>query len=104
MFIILNHYTNENICTFDSVLVMDTCYDEQAAAIAAADAMLAEDVVNGAERDTVPVESSDINGIDEMYNAPIHIAGVMEPDGYNCFHNIYIVFEVRPAAEKGTKK
>lgn len=46
MFIILNHYTNENIGEFDSVHVMCACYDEQAAAIAAADAMLAEDVVS----------------------------------------------------------
>ena len=99
MFIILNHYTNENIGEFDSVHVMCACYDEQAAAIAAAGAMLAEDVVNGVERDTVPTRSSDIVVIDEMYDAPVYSTGVMEPDGYNCFHNIYMVFEVRPAAE-----
>lgn len=103
MYIILNHYSNESIGEFDSVQVMSTCYDEQAAAIAAADAMLAEDIDNGIERETVPVESSDIGGIDEMYNAPVYIAGVMEQDNYDCFHNVYLVFEVTPV-EKGDKK
>lgn len=100
MFIIINHYTNEDISEFDRIAVMEQGYSEQAAAVAAADAMLATDIEEGIERETVPTELDDILALDESWNCPVHIAGVMTPDGYEHYHNIYMVFEVKPAEAK----
>lgn len=93
MFIILSHYSNENIGEFDSIGVLPGVYETLEDAKAAADAAFAEDLANGIDHGET-VRISDTTGVIPFSPDPVYVTGE-EIDGYfTGFHNIYTVFSV----------
>lgn len=95
-FVILSHYSNENIGEFDSVGIRGF-YLSFNAAQKAADAMLAEDEKNGLHEETVPFTTDDCceKGVFDDY--PLYVAGQVEEENFDSYHNLYAVFGVSPA-------
>ena len=92
-FVIISHYSNENINEFDSVGVRGF-YLSFNAAKKAADAMLAEDKKNGCHNETVPFTTDDCceKGVFDDY--PVYVAGQAEEGRFASYHNLYAVFGV----------
>lgn len=90
-FVILSHYSNENIGEFDSVGLRGL-YTSLDSAKEKADAMLKEDKENGCHEDAIPYTTDDCceNGIFDDY--PLYVAGVWEEDNFEAYHNLYAVF------------
>ena len=90
-FIILSHYSNENIGEFNAV-GLHGLYSSFDSAKKAADAMLKEDEENGCHGEAIPYTTDDCcdNGIFDDY--PLYVAGVQEKDNFNAFHNFYAIF------------
>lgn len=94
LFVILSHYSNENIGEFDRVGVHGS-YRSLDAAKKAADAMLAKDnKENSFHQDDIPFTTDDCceKGVFEEY--PLYVAGQVEEGNFNSYHNIYAVFGV----------
>lgn len=92
-FVILSHYSNENINEFDSVGIRGF-YLSLNAAQKAADTMLAEDKKNGCHNETVPFTTDDCceKGVFDDY--PVYVAGQAEEGRFDSYHNLYAVFGV----------
>lgn len=90
-FVILSHYSNENIGEFNAV-GLHGLYSSFDSAKKAADAMLKEDEKNGCHGEAIPYTTDDCcdNGIFDDY--PLYVAGVQEKDNFNAFHNFYAIF------------
>lgn len=97
-FVILSHYSNENINEFDSVGIRGF-YLSLNAAQKAADAMLAEDEKNGHHGKTVPFTTDDCceKGVFDEY--PLYVAGQAEEGNFDSYHNLYAVFGVSLAED-----
>ena len=89
-YVILSHYSNENIGTFDSVAVCGKVYMDLASAKKAADEMLADDKKNGCHGNAVPYTLGDCKEFDDP---PLYIAGEWAKDDFEHYHNFYAVFE-----------
>lgn len=93
-FVILSHYSNENIGWFDSVGVHGS-YRSLDAAKKAADAMLAKDnEENGFHRDDIPFTIDDCCEMGVFEECPLYVAGQTEEGNFSSYHNIYAVFGV----------
>lgn len=90
-FVILSHYSNENIGEFN-VVGLHGLYSSLDSAKKAADAMLKEDKENGCHGEAIPYTTDDCcnNGIFDDY--PLYVAGVWEEDNFEAYHNLYAVF------------
>lgn len=98
LFVILSHYSNENIREFDSVGVHGL-YRSLDTAKKAADAMLAEDnKENDFHRDDIPFTTDDCCEKGVFEECPLYVAGQAEEGNFNSYHDIYAVFSV-PFAE-----
>lgn len=89
-YVILSHYSNEDIGTFDSVAVCGKVYMNLASAKKAADEMLADDKEDGCHSNAVPYTLDDCKEFD---NLPLYIAGEWVKDEFERYHNFYAVFE-----------
>lgn len=95
VYIVLNHYSNENIGEFNSIGVCGAHLTLDAA-MKAADKLFAEDKENGCHHDTIPFTMDDCSAFDE---SPEYVVGEMEEGGYESFHNFYAVFAIDIATE-----
>lgn len=95
VYIVLNHYSNENIGEFNSIGVCGAHLTLDAA-MKAADKLFAEDKENGCHHDTIPFTMDDCSAFDE---SPEYVIGEMEENGYESFHNFYAVFAMDIATE-----
>lgn len=68
-YVVVNHYSNENISEFDSVSILEKAFFSLDNAITA----------------------DDCTAFDE---APLYCIGEAEPDNYECYHNFYAVFPI----------
>lgn len=92
-YVIMNHYSNENICEFNSVSIMEKALFSLDEAKKAADAAFAEDKENGIDHgDTEPITADNCTAFDE---APLYCVGEAETDNYECYHNFYAVFPIK---------
>ena len=85
-FVILSHYSNENIGEFNAV-GLHGLYSSLDSAKKGADAMLKEDEENGCHGEAIPYTT---DGIFDDY--PLYVAGVCEEDNFEAYHNLYAVF------------
>lgn len=91
-YVVVNHYSNENISEFDSVSILEKAFFSLDDAIKAANAAFAEDKANGVDHgDTEPITADNCTAFDE---APLYCIGEAEPDNYECYHNFYAVFPI----------
>ncbi len=94
LFVILSHYSNENIREFDRVNIHGL-FRSLDSAKKAADAMLAKDnKENSFHQDDIPFTIDDCceNGVFE--ECPLYVAGQAEEGNFNSYHDIYAVFGV----------
>ena len=89
-YVILSHYSNEDIGTFDSVAICGGVHMSLESAKKAADEMLAVDKENGCHDDAVPYTLDDCKEFDDL---PLYIAGEWVKDEFERYHNFYAVFE-----------
>lgn len=92
MYIVVNHYSNENIGEFDEVNILPDTFSNEQAAYAYAAARLAEDVANRVERHTVPVSAEKC-----PFSLSMNIVcSIGEADeDFDRFHNIYAVVQLK---------
>lgn len=91
-YVVVNHYSNENISEFDSVSILEKAFFSLDNAIKAANAAFAEDKANGVDHgDTEPITADNCTAFDE---APLYCIGEAELDNYECYHNFYAVFPI----------
>ena len=65
-YVVVNHYSNENISEFDSVSILEKAFFSLDNAIKAANAAFAEDKANGVDHgDTEPITADDCTAFDE---------------------------------------
>lgn len=94
LFIILSHYSNENIGEFDRVNIHGL-FRSLDSAKKAADAMLAEDnKENSFHQDDIPFTTDDCCEKGVFEECPVYVAGQVEEGNFNSYHNIYAVFGV----------
>lgn len=93
MFIIMTHYSNENIGEFGNIGVWSNGYSTLEAAKRAADTAFAEDWMNrGSHEGCVSVTADDELPFDDI---PVYCVGEALDGGFESYHNVYAVFEVR---------
>ena len=93
MYIIISHYSNENIGEFDTIGVHPNAYPTLDAAKKAADELFRADRENGIERTgMVSVSSEDGSWSGLPFDDP------SAEDDFDVYHNVYAVFKVVPSA------
>lgn len=89
-FVILNHYTNENVGTFDMVQLMPKMYAHFSEAVEAAQKLFNEDLYGASNHgETELVTASDVDLFEDF---PLFAVG--ENSKGNAYHNIYAVFSI----------
>lgn len=102
MYIIISHYSNENIGEFDTIGVHPNAYPTLDAAKKAADELFRADRENGIERTgMVSVSSEDGSWSGLPFDDPSAVeycVGEALEDDFDVYHNVYAVFKVVPSA------
>lgn len=95
MYIIVNHYSNENINEFGIITVHEKSFALLSDAIAFADKLFLSDKDAYGQEGCVTATAADCPFCEQM-KIPYSV-GECEPDNFECYHNVYAVVQV----EKG---
>ena len=90
MYLVVSHYSNENINEFNSV-GLHGVYKSFEQAKADADKRFQEDKENGVNHGDVRAMENDDN---EEFEDAVYTVGEEIDGGYNCYHNFYAVVPV----------
>lgn len=99
VFVVLSHYSNENICEFGVANVFNRAYSTFEAAKDAVDREVTEDrenhgqepIASGTESEEKFAEQAACILGDADY---LYVAGDISEDGADCYHSIYAVIEL----------
>ena len=90
MYLVVSHYSNEDIGEFNSVGIHGV-YESFEQAKANADKRFQEDKENGVDHGDVRAMGNDDN---EEFADAVYTVGEELEGGYNCYHNFYAVVPV----------
>ena len=92
MYIILNHYSNENTHEFGIITVQEKAFALLSDAIAFADKLFLSDKDAYGQEDCVAATAADCPFCVQM-EIPYSV-GEREPGNFECYHNVYAVVQV----------